>query len=60
MSCLRLGAFVRLRGDQALALEDAPDGDPRRRVGKATAQVMEDGLRTGVESGRGELLAQLD
>src|SRR6266478_3531632 len=55
-----LGAFVRLRSDQAMALENAPDGDPGRSARKAAGQVMKDGLRTCVESGRRELGTELE
>ncbi len=55
-----LGPFVRLRCDQALALEDAPDGDSRRGLVEAAGEVMEDGLRPSVEAGRNQLLAELE
>jgi hypothetical protein len=55
-----LGPFVGLGRDQALALEDAPDGGPRRSLLEAAGEVMEDGLMTGVESGRRELGAKLE
>lgn len=55
-----LGAFVRLRGDQALALENAPDRDSRWGLFETAAEVVEDGLGTGVEPGRRELGAELE
>jgi hypothetical protein len=55
-----LGPFVWLGRDQALALEDAPDGDPRRSLVEAAGEVMKDGLRTGIESGCRELGAELE
>jgi hypothetical protein len=55
-----LGPSVGLRRDQALALEDAPDGDSRRGLVEAAGEVMEDGLRTGVESGRRLVGAELE
>ena len=54
------GPFVWLGRDQALALEDAPDGDPRGSLVEAASEVMEDGLRTGIESRRRELGAELE
>src|SRR5689334_793196 len=55
-----LGLFVRLRRDQALALEDAPDGDSRRRLVEAAGEVVEDGLWAGVQAGGGELGAEFE
>jgi hypothetical protein len=43
-----------------VALEDAPDGDPRRWLGESVLQVVKDGLRAGVETRVGELLAELE
>src|SRR5437660_9493332 len=39
------GSFVRLGGDEALALEDAPNGGDRWRFGNSLRQVVMDGLR---------------
>ena len=55
-----LGAFVRFRSDQATALENAPDRDPGRSARKAADEVMKDGLRACVESGRRELRTELE
>src|SRR5712692_2433484 len=55
-----LGAFVRFGRDQAMALEDAPDGDPRRGLVEAAGEVMEDGLWTGIEAGCREPRAELE
>jgi hypothetical protein len=55
-----LGPLVRLGCDQAVALEDAPDSGPRRWVGEAAGEVMEDGLRPSVEASRNQLLAELE
>ena len=55
-----LGPFVWLRCDQTIALEGAPDGDPRWSGREAAGEMMADGLRTGIESGRQELLAELE
>src|SRR3981081_3936373 len=55
-----LGALVWLRLDQALGLEDAPDGRPGGRPSQAEAEVVGDGLGTGVKAGLAELSPQLD
>jgi hypothetical protein len=52
----RLRAFVRLRGDQAAGLEDAPDGADRGGVAVALLQVERDRLRAGVVPVAVELL----
>ena len=51
---------MRLGRDQALALEDAPDRDPGWSLGEAAGEVVEDGLRTGVQARGGELAAKLE
>jgi hypothetical protein len=55
-----LGTLVRLGRDQAVGLEDPPDGRPRGRGSEAQAKVVGDGLRSGVMTGTGQLAPQLD
>lgn len=50
-----LGALVGLGCDEALALEDTPDGCPRWQRGEAFGEVVEDGLGAGIEAGAAQL-----
>jgi hypothetical protein len=54
-----LRPLVRLRGDQALALENPPDRGHRGQGLNALGEVVLEGLRTGVVAGCGQLLAEL-
>jgi len=51
---------VRLRLDQALGLEDPPDGRPRGGSSEAQPEVVSDGLGAGIEARDGELAPQID
>jgi hypothetical protein len=53
-----LGALMRLRGDEPSSLEDAPDRRHRRDRAVAQAEVIVDGVGTGIEAGVGQLLAE--
>ena len=52
-------SFVGLRRDQAVALEDAPDGGRRGQLLDLTLEVVEDGPRSAIEAGLSEFPAQL-
>jgi len=56
----RLGTLVGLGGDEALGLEDSPDGLTRRRTAQSHGEVVGDGLSAGVDTEPDQLLAQLD
>src|SRR5205823_4023729 len=51
-------SLVRLRRDEAVALQDPPDGGYRGRLREAFGQVMVDGLRTAVVARRDQLGAE--
>ncbi len=51
---------MRLWGDEAFALEDAPDGRDGGNLSKPLTEVVLDRLGTGVVAGSGQLAAQLD
>ncbi len=54
------GALLRLRRDQAVALEDPPDGCGRGWRRETLAEVVEEGLGTPVVTRLDELSAELD
>ena len=56
----RARALVRLGCDEAVFLEDAPDGRDRGQVGELVGEVVVDGLGSGVVAGRRQLAAELD
>jgi hypothetical protein len=51
---------VRLRGDEAFALEDAPDGRQRGHSVDLADEVVGDGVGPGVVTGGDELLTKLE
>ncbi|HEY6398469.1 MAG TPA: hypothetical protein VIX82_13550 [Solirubrobacteraceae bacterium] len=55
-----LRALLRLRGDLAVAFEDAPDGGHGGDVREAEAEVVGEGVRPVVVAGVAEFVAQLE
>jgi hypothetical protein len=56
----RLRPFARLRGDQPMASEDAPDRRHRGRGAEFEAEVVGDGVRAAVVAGGSEVMAEVD
>jgi hypothetical protein len=56
----RARALVGLRCDQALALEDAPDGGDGGRVAELEAEVVSDGVRPAIVARRSQLVTPAD
>ena len=54
------GALARLRGDQAVVVQDASDGRGRGHRQSALAQVPLQGQGSGIEAAGGQCFAQRD
>ena len=52
--------LVRLRNDEAAALEDPPDGGGRGQLRDSALEIEEDGLGPGIEAGLAQLVTELD